>query len=377
MKTHGADIIIVGAGVIGCAIAYFLSKEGMKVVVVEQDSLGDHASGFSAGLLSPKPRVSKEVLRPMRQESYQMHKTLYPQLKEESGVDYYFHESPRMELAFTETEADELKSQVDSGQKQWGKLRWLDKDDVHNLESRVSDEVIGATYSEEGGRVDSYRFCLALAQAAEKNGAEIRHGQVIGLGKDGTRVTAVKLASHDIPCDRVMLAMGPWAEMASSWLGIPIPVKPQKGQQLRIRALGPPFLSSLSWPGGGAGMTPTKHSGLLYVGATHEDAGFDKQITEEGKTGIINGMLTMVPSLEDAELELQTACLRPLSADELPIIGKVSGYDNAYLATGHWTSGIIFSPITARIMTDLIIKGTTHVSIEPFAPDRFLSGKGR
>ena len=84
----------------------------------------------------------------------------------------------------------------------------------------------------------------------------------------------------------------------------------------------------------------------------------------------------MVPSLVKAELVLQTACLRPLPGDELPIMGKVPGFDNAYLATGHWTSGILFSPITARIMTDLIIKGTTPVPIEPFAPDRFLSGKG-
>jgi len=377
MQTDGADVVIVGAGVIGCAIAYFLSKEGMKVVVVEQDSIGDHASGFSAGLVSSMPLAGKEVLRPMGQETYQMHKVLYPQLKEETGIDYYFREAARMVLAFTEAEADELKLRVDTGQKRWGKQRWLDKDDVHNIESRVSDDVIGATYSEEGGRVDSYRFVLALAQAAEKNGVEIRHGQVIGLVKDGTRVTAVKLSSRNITGERVILAMGPWAGMASSWLGVPIPVKPQKGQQLRIRASGPPFLSSLSWTGGGAGITPTKHDGLIYVGATHEDAGFGNQITEEGKTSIINGMLTMVSSLVEAELVLQTACLRPLSADELPIIGKVPGWDNAYLATGHWTSGIIFSPITARIMTDLIIKGNTPISIEPFAPDRFLSGKGR
>ena len=165
--------------------------------------------------------------------------------------------------------------------------------------------------------------------------------------------------------------------MASSWLGIPVPVRPQRGQQLRIQASGPPFVSSLFWTGGDSDITPTKYDGLLYVGATHEDAGFDDQPTEEGKTSIINGMLTMVPSLVEAELVLQTACLRPLSADELPIIGKVPGWDNVYLATGHWTSGIIFSPITARIMTDLIVKGHTSISIEPFAPDRFFSRRGR
>ena len=375
MQSDGADVVIVGAGVIGCATAYFLSKEGMKVVVVEQDSIGDHASGFSAGLLSPIPRISEEVLRPMRQEGYQMHKVLYQQLKEEAGMDYYFREAARMELAFTEAEVNELKLWVDTAQKRWGKLRWLDKEDVYSIESRVSDEVMGASYSEDGGKVDSYRFVLALAQAAEKNGVEIRHGQVNGLVKDGTRVTAVKLSSRDIPCDRTILAMGPWAETASSWLGVPIPVRPQRGQVLRLRASGPPFLSVLSRAG--YYITPTTHDGLIYVGTTHDEVGFNDRITEEAKTSIINSGLPMVPSLVEAELVLQTACLRPLPVDELPIIGKVPGWDNAYLATGHWTSGILYSPITARIMTDLIIKGTTPISIEPFAPDRFLSGKER
>ncbi len=377
MQTDGADVIIVGAGVIGCAIAYFLSKEGLKVVVVEQDSLGDHASGFAPGIVNSMPLAAKEVLRPMGQKSFQMHKVLYQQLKEETGLDYYFRESDAsMILAFTEAEADELRFRVDLAQKQGGKLRWLDKDDVRNIESRVSAEVIGAACSEESGIVDSYRFVLALAQAAEKNGVEIRHGQVIGLIRNGTRVTAVKLSSsHDIPCERLILTMGPWAGMASSWLSVPVPVRPQRGQVLRLQASGPPFVSALSRPGYYISLTK-QPDGLIYIGTTHEEVGFDDQPTEEGRISIISGVLPMVPSLVEAEIVLHTACLRPLSADELPIIGEVPGWDNVYLATGHWMQGIILSPVTARIITDLIVKGHTSISIEPFAPGRFFTKRG-
>lgn len=371
MQTDGADVIIVGAGVIGCAIAYFLSKEGMKVVVVEKDSLGDHASGTAPGAVSWKPLAPEGVIPSLARKSFQMHKVLYQQLKEETEIDYYFRKSAGMVLAFTEAEAAELRFRVDLGQKQGFKLRWLDKDDVHNIESRVSAEVIGAVYYEER-EVDSYRFVLALAQAAEKSGAEIRSGQVIGLIRNGARATAVKLSSRDIPCEHIILAMGPWAGTASSWLSVPVPVRPQRGQAQWVRAPGPPFVYTLSRSGNYL-ITRTKHDGLIYLGSTQEEAGFDDQPTEEGRDYIISGVLTMVPSLVETELVRPTACLRPLSADELPIIGGVPGWDNVYLATGHWTMGIGLSPVTARIITDLIVKGHTSIPIEPFAPGRFFS----
>ena len=371
MQTDGADVIIVGAGVIGCAIAYFLSKEGMKVVVVEKDGLGDHASGTAPGIVSPLTLAPEGVIPPLARRSFQMHKVLYQQLKEESGIDYYFRESAHMRLAFTEAEAAELRLRVNLGQKQGFKLRWLDKDDVRNLESRVSAEVVGAAHCEEG-EVESYRLVLALVQAAEKNGAEIRSGQVIGLIRNGARATAVKLSSRDIPCEHIVLAMGPWAGTASSWLSVPVPVRPLRGQAQWIRMPGLPFVHRLTRSGGYL-ITLTKRDGLTYLGSTHEEAGFDDQPTEEGMDYILRGVLTMVPSLVEAELVRRTACLRPLSADELPIIGKVPGWDNVYLATGHGTEGISLSTVTACIMTDLIVKGYTSISIEPFAPGRFFS----
>lgn len=350
-KTDIADVVIVGAGVIGCAIAYFLSKEGVKVVVVEQDSIGSHASGFAPGSLNPMrlPPETIDLMLPLTCKSFQIHKVLSQELKEETGIDYHFRQSARITLAFTETETEELRSVVDSQQKQGFKVCWLDRDAVLSMENRVSPEVIGAAYSADGAELESYQYVLALAQAAEKYGTEIRHGQVTGLKRNGSKVTAIQLSSGDIACERTILAMGPWAGLASSWLSFPVPVGPQRGQVLRIRASGLPF--------------PT--------GTTHEDVGFDDQPTEEGRDSIISGLLTMVPFLSEAELVLQTACLRPLPADGLPIIGEVPGWSGVYLATGHWTKGVLLSPITARLMTELIVKGHTSIPIEPFTAARF------
>lgn len=366
-----ADVIIVGAGVIGCAIAYFLSKEGVKVVVVEKDSIGSHASGFAPGSLNPM-RLAPEtmdLMLPLSWESFQIHKVFSQELKEETGIDYHFQQSARLTLAFSETEAEELKSVVDSQQKQGFKVCWLDRDAVLSMENRISPEVIGAAYNEDGAELESYQYVLALAQAAEKYGTEIRHGQVTGLKRNGSKVTAIQLSSGDIACQRAILAMGPWTGLASSWLSFSVPVGPQRGQVLRIRASGPPFPYALYWANHYT--TQTRHDGLIHTGTTHEDVGFNDQPTEEGRDSIISGLLTVVSSLAEAELVLQTACLRPLSADGLPIIGEVPGWRGVYLATGHWTKGILYSPITAHIMTELILKGRSSIPLEPFAVARF------
>ena len=368
-----ADVTIIGAGAIGCAIAYFLSKEGLKTIVVEQDSIGAHASGYAPGILSPLGVASEsmEVILPLTTRSFQIHKELSQQLPAETGIDYYFRQSALLTLAFTNAEAQELNSKVDTLQQQGFNVRWLNGDDVRLIESRISSETIGAIYSEEAGELDSYRYVLALAQAAEKYGAEIRHGQFSGLKRKGTRLTAIQLSSGEIACDCTVLAMGPWTGLASSSLGFPIPIEPQKGQTLRVRASGPPFTTMFAWDS--YYNTTTRHDGLIYHGATHEDAGFDEEPTAEGRDRLIHSLVTMVPSLTEAEVVLQTACLRPVAADGLPIIGEVPGWNGVYLATGHWTKGILLSPVTAFIITQLILAGVTSIPINPFSIARFNS----
>ncbi len=298
-----------------------------------------------------------------------MHKELAEQLPAEAGIDYHFRQSAMLMLAFTQAEAKEIKARIDRLQRQEFDIRWLDSEAVHLIESKVSDEVEGAAYLEDVAEVDSYGYALALAQAAEKYGAEIRCGQFTGLKSRGSRVTAIQLASGEIACDYAVLAMGPWTGMASSSLGISIPIGPQKGETLRIKAPGPPFTSLLAWNNNYN--TTTRHDGLVYHGATHKDAGFNEEPTTEGRDELCNNLITMVPSLTEAEVVLQTACLRPLSTDGLPIIGEVPGWSGVYIASGHWKKGVLLSPVTGSIIAELITKGNTSTQIELFGLSRF------
>ena len=209
-----------------------------------------------------------------------------------------------------------------------------------------------------------------MAQAAEKYGAEIRYGRFTGLKRKGTKVTAIRLSSGEIACDYTVLTVGPWTGLVSSSLGVPIPVEPQEGQTLRVQASGPPFTTMLVW--GTHYNTTTRHDGLIYHRATREDAGFDEEPTAEGRDRVIDSLVTMVPSLVETEVILQTACLRPLSADELPIIGEIPDWTGVYVATGHGPSGILLSPITGHIISELITRGVTSFPIEPFGLARFI-----
>ena len=370
MATNGADAVIVGGGIVGVATAYCLGKAGIKSIMVEKDSIGSHASGFAAGGLGPLSGAGiPGPVFPLAHEGMRIHKGFSRALSEETGTDTQYRPMSYLALAFTEEEVREGKAVLPWQQAQEGyKVRWLEPAEIKDIEPRVSDLALGGVYGEGMGSVEPYRFTLALSQAAEKLGATVRHGRATGLKREGARVTSVVLDSGEIPCDRVVLSMGPWSGEASSWLDVPIKVSPLKGQILRLRAPGAPLGCTVGWAGNYA---TTKPDGLLYAGTTEEDVGFDENLTVEGRDSVMASLLKMIPAVTDAELVLQTACLRPLAADMLPILGAVPGWEGVYAATGAGRKGILLGPAMGRITADLITKGSSDIPIEAFDPGRF------
>ena len=356
---------------IGCSIAYHLSKEGLKVVVFERDSIGCHASGCASGGLVPflkSATLVDEDLFNFSIRGFNLHEELYQELKGLAGIDYYFRKTNLLRLAFTDEEVNELKKWIYQQVRVGWKGGWLNRREALNIESRIAPAILGAAYIQNIGELDSYKYVLALAQAAEKSGTEIRHGDILNAKKEGANLIRIQLASGDVTCERLILAMGPWAVQAASWFDCAVPVKSQKGQILRLKSPGLPFSTSLSW---GMFHMRTKHDGLITGGTTYEDAGFNTQPTVEGRETIINGLLAMIPSLMDAGLALHTACLRPTSEDGLPVIGEIPGLKGVYIATGHGGDGILLSTITANVITDLVLNRKASFPVKPFSPLRF------
>ena len=365
-----SDVVIVGGGIAGVATAYYQAKSGVRSVVVEREAIASHASGFAYGGLSPLGGAGiPGPMFPLSLKSFDLHMELSASLPDESGIDFEFRMRPSLGLAFSEDEESHIKSGLDwQGQHPGFSAEWMDVSGLRAVDARISPAAIGGGMVEGMAEVEPYKFVLALAQAAEKMGARVRHGVVTGLKRSGSRVTGVTLKNGDIEADAVVLALGPWSGGCSDWVGVPIEVGPLKGQIIRLKAPGPPLECSIGWSHNYA---TTKPDGLLWAGTTEERAGFDVAPTAEARDEIMSVVLKMMPSLEDAQFVRQTACLRPLSSDGLVVLGPVPGWEDLYIATGAGRKGILYGPGVGSVTAGLVLGRDVELDISPFDPGRF------
>ena len=210
-----------------------------------------------------------------------------------------------------------------------------------------------------------------MAQSAEKLGAQVRYSRVTGLSRTISGV-AVQLAHGTMDADAVVLATGPWCQEAEAWTGATIPVVPFKGQILRLQMSGDQLNATLGWKKSYAACKP---DGLIWAGTTEEHVGFDQQPTASGRGEVMADLLKMAPFLAEAQLVHHTACLRPLSPDGLPIVGRLPGWDNLYVCTCAGRKGILWSTGMGRATADFMLRGHSDVpNIGHMRPERFAQG---
>ena len=312
-------------------------------------------------------------LAEIAQDGMQLHRELSKSLLAETGIDVDFRVRSSLALAFTEADVQRLRATLPWQQQQPGyAVRWLDVAEARRVEPRIADETLGATLVEGGGAVEPYRLVLALTRAAERLGVRVRHGRVIGLRRDGGRVTGVVLEREVLSCATAVLALGPWSAEASDWIGVSIDVRPLKGQILRLQAPGPPVVCSVGW---GHNYATTKTDGLLWAGTTEEEAGFDEESTLAARDEIGAALLRMLPAMADAQVAQQTACLRPVASDGLLVLGCVPGLDHVYVATGGARKGILYGPAMGQAIADLVLGRDPRVALDAFAPGRFAGAR--
>lgn len=372
-----AEIVIIGAGVIGCSIAYHLAKQGVPSQIIERDAIASQASGKAWAIMAPAGGML--LYEGMRQyvnlydESFSRFPQLARELKEEGGVDIEFGELPRVNVAFKESDAKKLKEQVSELEREgFGIFRWLTEDDVKAIFPDIVPKISGGVLF-PGSQLEPYKYTLALAQAAEKMGANIRQGEVVGVRSEGQRVTAVTLATGtEVEADVIVLTMGAWIGKGTSWLGKEIAVKPRREQCLRLEVSQP--LPPYRLMSGGTSIIP-KVNGSVIVGRSYisgvflDIVDFDDTPTEEAKIKLIEGAAALLSRMEEAKLVEHRAGFEVgLPNDILLRLGRLPEWDNVYLVV-LGTMGIMFSPAIGRTMADLIVKGTEK-SIEHLNPAR-------
>jgi len=367
-----ADVVIVGGGISGCATAYYLTTLGIRPVVVEREGVASAASGFAQGGLYLMSGAGLDgPLFPFAAESLRLHHELYPALKEETGLDSLLASKPVLAVALSEPDVTELQARQVWQTEKGFITRWLDDNAVRKLEPGIGPEVLGALVTDDTWVLDSSVLTKAFMRAAEKRGAEIHIGNVQGLEWKGDQVTGVRLANEVIHCANTVLALGPWSANLQDWIDVDVPVRPIKGEILRMRSNSPPVIPHIAWHDS---YMVKKPDGLLWTGTTEDEAGFDNEPTESGARRIIEGAGRIYPAILDATIEIHTACLRPVTPDNAPIVGGVPGKYGVYIATGGGRKGILVGPAIGKSIADIVVNGATDLPVASLGVERFIMG---
>ncbi len=376
------DAIVIGGGISGCAAAYYLSSAGQSVALIEKDSPAAHASGFAFGSLHTQfqPPSAGPPIEWFRAESIDLHHELAKSLPETSGVDYHFKEKAGLVLAFDEADVAYLKPTGAAAflRDTWPidrqDVRWLAYGELSHIDARVSTDVIGALYLGGMTEISPSGLTNALWTAAERNDAVMINSEVSSIEIVDGKATGVVTAQDTFQGSVVVLAAGPWSESllnrGSSTSRVNLPVTPLKGEMLRYD-LGdePPVPVSLWW---GSDYASSKPDGLLYVGTTHADAGFNEKPSEAGREQIRRSAERALPFLAEAKIAHHTACLRPVTPDGLPIVGRIPGIEGLIVATGGGPIGIELGPAIGKLAADIATAQTeTTAKYSGFSPARF------
>jgi glycine/D-amino acid oxidase-like deaminating enzyme len=356
--------LIVGAGIVGCATAYFLAREGVKSVVLERTGPAAEASGANAGMIGVGGGLENDTLAFLRPSV-----ELIFQAERELDLDFDLVREGRLMLALDETDLDHRAATHAFAQAADVRSELLDGPALREVEPALGELVLGAQFLPDDGHIDPGLLTRAYMQTAERLGARLERGpEVTRLAVDSGRVVGVYAGETLYPAEHVVLAAGAWSRGLAATVGLDLPIQPGKGQMLATEPL--PRITTRVLRGPVVGMRQTRQ-GEVIIGSTVEHVGFDYQVRPETIADFHRRMADSVPALRTARISRTWAGLRPMTPDSLPIVGRAFGLPGLYLACGHSRAGMSYGPGTARAIVDLITRGTSSLPIARFQLTRF------
>lgn len=348
------DYLILGGGAIGLSLASHLSYQGASVTVLDAGVPGP-ASPAAAGMLAPLAEASGPgPFLDLALDSLHRYPAFITALRDAGGSDLHVQGPGMLRVARTDAEESALCRAL-SWQPALGlPLHRLSRVEARRLEPGLSPDVQAAVLSPAERHVEPRLLLAALASACRAQGVKILPNSLAtALETSAGRVHAVLSGSARHAFGTLVLAAGAWSRILAHWLGFDVPVTPLRGQ---ILALGPqsptPFSHTLYTHG--AYLVPRADSRVV-AGATEEWAGFAAETDDAAIQGLHAEASALLPALAEWPLHSAWAGLRPVSADGLPLLGRVPGWDNVHLATGHGRNGILLAPITGALMADHLL----------------------
>jgi len=356
------DAIVVGAGIIGSAIAWELAKEGRRVVLFDKGPVGRGASWAAAGLLTPIHLA--EYPAPLASLCIESEKMYEPWVRALGAPEVEYRASGLILLAFDDQDERDAATLESWKRERGSPVERLDAAGLRSLEPLASPDVRGALLLPDVAQVRNHRLARALAEAARRLGAEIRtDAEVTGFLKVPGRINGVRTSKGDIFAAETIIAAGAW----SGELDLDLSVRPVRGQMVLLE--GPPDSLSRALLARDAYLVP-RADGRVLLGSTLEEAGFDASTTAEGISFLLDQGRRLAPGIGKFKVSATWAGLRPATKDRLPYLGRAADMEGLILATGHFRNGILLAPVTAKIVADLVAGRAPSLDLVPFRPGR-------
>jgi len=364
-----SDVIVVGAGVVGCAAAYELAQRGASVQIVDERPVAMGATQASAGVLAPFIEAREGPMLDLTVRSLDMYDDFMTRVSADAGVAVAYRRTGTVDVATSDAELRGLQTTAEALERRGVKAVLLDAAATRAEEPQLGDGAVGGLLIEAHGFVAAADLTRALVAAARRHGAQLlessRVRRIVRRGSD----LVVETDRGSLTGDAVVVAAGSWSGgIAVDGIAARLPVRPVRGQLLALAWNGAP-LRRVTWSSR-CYLVPWD-DGTLLVGATVEEAGFDERATVAGVRDLLEAASDLVPHAWTAGFRGVRVGLRPATLDNLPVIGASRLVPNLMYATGHYRNGVLLAPLTAQLVADAMLDKRIDPLLAALAPSRF------
>jgi glycine/D-amino acid oxidase-like deaminating enzyme len=390
-KRRSADVIVIGAGLVGLSVAYYLARQGISVLVLESGRPGAGSSGSGQGnfVLPIAPGHHLALALESRR--------LYVELARDLRSDFELQWTGSLRLAQSEQEWEALLDRAVLLRAAGLRPGMLDGPDLSRLEAAVADDLRGGLFLPDDGHLNQLALLQALASDAARMDARILSGCAVhGFVTSGDRLDGVVTQEGEILADRTVLAAGAYSAPLAGQIGLRLPIWPRKGEVL-VMEVRRPFLRSVVMDAGhrfGGSLAPEPkenplatpgiitavaqaRSGTCLVGGSSLFAGFDRSSSRQAIRAIAQRACRLVPALRQARCIRTYVGLRPWTRDAMPILGPVEGMEKLVIAAGHDSLGVTLAPASGKLVADYIATGVISPMMAPYGLGRFVpEGRG-
>ncbi|MGM0900486.1 MAG: NAD(P)/FAD-dependent oxidoreductase [Bacillota bacterium] len=387
--THHCDVLVIGGGIIGCSIAYYTSKSGRDVTIIEK---GEFVSGTSS-------RCDGNILAIDKDPGFDSQMSLISQklvddLSRELEHPFEYRAPGSILVCESEEEMEAAQKWVNRQKEAGLPFKMLDRQDIRQESPFFADDLLGGLECATDSTVNPYLLAFHLLEAAKKAGAKAyKQTEVTGMKKEDTGTFVVETTNGIFTADHVVNAAGVWAPFIGEMLDLSIPIQPRKGHILvasRQQHVGSrkvmEFGYLISKFGGQRKVDPlTEKYGVALVfeptesqnfliGSSREFVGFNTKVNNEVMKCIANRAIRFYPKMADMMVIRSYSGLRPWTEDHLPIVSKVEEMPNYYIAAGHEGDGISLAAVTGKVIEEMLNDKETCIPIEPLRLSRFKEG---